>query len=543
MMSATLNVDQLHQCSNSELEQRMYQDIMDEWPRLGMAQYHHRNTKGQVMSFEGRPWLVPIYMDNSDQIVIQKASQIGLSEWALCEVFTQARAGRSVLYVLPTDVVVYDFTPRRVDKLINMSPYYRENSKVARKDSDTKKQKTLFGVDCHFVGSNAVNNFYEKPCDILVIDEMDRCTVDNLSYAYDRLGASTISDKDVWRKIGNPSFRGWGIAEEYEKSDQMRWQIKCEACQAWQEIDWFQNVVNIGDDSQPKLRNSEGHVVCGHCNRSINRLAKGQWVAKYPSRTVRGYQASKIFGDARQRDVIPQMFAEYIAALNDPILLQRFYNNILGVPYDAPGARISEAMLQNCAVEYTMPLSGNGCFGGADVGSVLHAHFAEIKDGKIRSTFIDTVQTFEELSQVASRHGVAKGVIDALPETHACKQFVFANSGWLMARYSSADQKTRRPKIDHVKRTIDTGRTESCDGMYATHANGGVEYPKAYRQIGRGEFVSQMTAPVRVFKQAANRGQGGYVWDEGAQADHYFHATNYLHMAVGQLAGDNITVM
>ena len=66
--------------SLAEAERIAAADLLANHPRLFLAVFHHRTTRGEVMDFVERPFLVPIYKDKSDQIVVQKCSQIGMTD-------------------------------------------------------------------------------------------------------------------------------------------------------------------------------------------------------------------------------------------------------------------------------------------------------------------------------------------------------------------------------------------------------------------------------------------------------------------------------
>jgi len=490
---------------------------------------------------------VPLYRDNSDKIVVQKSYQIGLTDWALCELFAQASAGRSVLYVLPTDVIVYEFSPRRIDKLIDYSAYLRANYLVGRKDSDSKKQKTLFGTDCHVVGSNNSKNFFEKPCDVLIIDEMDLCVQSNLTFAYDRLGASTDTSgaaREIWRKIGNPSTPGFGINDEYMNSDKKEWLLKCPHCNEWQPLDWFANVIIDEGAGKSTLKDPafagfhtvatgggrDACPVCRRCNKTLNRLATGEWVAEHPDRDVSGYHASKLFGDPRSGRVILDLFLKYLKAQYDPSDLQHFYNQILGVPFTAAGTQFTLDILGACAGDYLMPVSAENTVGGCDVGGVLHLHTSTLTNGIRTKQFVGTCTDWDDLHVKCAQYGIKRGVIDALPEKHAAEEFCRTHRGWYRCFYDLGKNSPDKIRVDHTSRVIHAQRTASLDESFAHWGMGAVVVPKNWRGLDDGDFVKQMCAATRTLVEKPN-GDKEYVWDEGNKPDHHQHADNYERLA------------
>lgn len=503
------------------------------------------------MYFNDRLWLIDIYFDNSEQIVIQKSSQISITEMMLCELFAQAYQGRAVLYVLPTDILVYGFTPRRIDNLIGRVKLYRDSCGNTRKASDSKKQKTLFGVDCNIVGANSDLNFYEKPCDVLIIDEHDKCDQDNLKIAWDRLESAK---QNIVRIIGNPTFTGVGINERFEDSDHKEWLIRCDACGEWQPFDWFKNVVRKIDDKHYELRdnsfrgleeNSDGDasVLCRRCDKPIDRLKDGRWVAKHPGREISGYHASSIFGNPRPGTIL-RLYQQFTAGLTNPTAMQLFYNNRLGLPYDAEGTKIDAALLRACAdAEYSMPLKHDGpCVAGVDIGNQLHVTITENHKGKERYVFIGCLASYDELRQVVDRFNVRMGVMDAGPEIHEPRKFVRETPGaWYLCRYNLNDKLRQGAKcnygnmfVDHKSRSISVNRTESLDESMENYVSQSAILPGNYATLDGGEFVKQMMMPTRV-KEERPDGTFRYIWTKGV--DHYRHSDNYRNVGVKMLRG------
>ncbi len=513
--------------------------IEKRWPRLFLATIHHRSTRNTPLDFNNRLWLIPIYKDDHDKIVIQKSFQVGATDWALNELFCQACRGRAVMYILPTDVLVYEFTPRRIHKLIERVPYYRRNYMLGRKDSDTKKQITIFGVDCNIVGSNSEKNFFEKPVDVLIIDEMDLCVQNNLTFAYDRLGSSATDKgyaQTIWRKLGNPSIEGTGINEIFNNSKKCEWHIKCPHCNKWQTLDWFKNFVGQEESGQYFLLErhlpsggNDATAHCRHCNKSINRLDKGEWIAEHPESDISGYHISKLFGDPRD-GIINNLFEEFLKCQYNQSRLQHFYNQILGIPFTSQGTKLDETIMGKCVEDYKMPLSSTETIAGVDVGGVFHVNISEIKNGIRRKVYIGTALDWNDLQLLVHRYKITRGVIDAEPEHHGAREFVMRHPGWYVCYYNLPDTSKNEIEIDHVTRTIRTKRTASIDESLSHWLDGRIVIPKNWMTIDNGEFLKQMKAPTRVLVEDA-RGNKKYEWQEGGKPDHYFHADNYERIA------------
>ena len=87
--------------------------LYKDFPRLAFAEYIHKPLKGSRMRFDNRPWMDELYMDQADKIVVIKSTKTGVTEWALCDMFSMAQRGMSGMYVLPDRDVRNRFnTPR-----------------------------------------------------------------------------------------------------------------------------------------------------------------------------------------------------------------------------------------------------------------------------------------------------------------------------------------------------------------------------------------------------------------------------------------------
>lgn len=500
-------------------------EIETKYPRYSLAAFTHKNNNGVGLTFENKRWLVTLYQDHSAHIVIRKASQVGITEFALVDMFWLAAQGISGMYILPTDTWRSTFVPNRVDQVMDYVPLYKRSKLKRFHSSDAVGMKTICGHNWKFVGSQVRGNFYEFPAGAFIVDEFDLCDKDNLTFAQDRLGADLMGGRT--RKFGNPSVSGSGIDGEYELSDQKEWHVSCH-CGHKQVLNWFTHFIDEGDP--PELQDPDGNPVCEKCHEPFDRLGPGEWIAENPGEEISGYSISKLFADSRPIPVVKKLYDNYLKSLHDPTALQRFWNNDLGLPFDAEGFKVTDSLLSACVEPgYRFPEEAKGTYGGIDVGKPLYVHISKVEaNGVRRKVFIGTTKDFEEADFIVKKYGATRGIIDALPETHESEKFVKSHPGWLMAYYGPV--KGGRPKVDWRKKTITVERTPALDASYQWYCEKKVVLPANWRSIHRNQFVKQMIAPTRVFDQDANKGVGGFVWSDG-KADHHRHADTYDHFA------------
>lgn len=508
-----------------------YELLLRESPALALGVFRHTTTSGMPLDFVHRGWMIDILRDRSEVMAIMKAVQIGVSECAILMMFEDAIRKRPVMYVLPREGDVNDFVPARINALANNSPFYSASlSPDNPKLPDKNKQKTIFGTTCYFVGSNSASNFAMRSVDTLMIDEVDKCDADNLLLAPGRLKASA-SPRLI--EFSNPSVEGHGISVSYSKTDRKEWLVTCSHCGEHQPLDWWINVVRrIGErDYELRCPNPSGTdalCVCRKCERPLDRLSAGQWVKQDQSATASGYHCNAIFGSGPEQPVIRRLFAEYVTALPNPGKLQVFYNESLGITYDAEGTSVSPQMLAACVSEWPENVDGT-IVAGVDVGALLHLHIGQIhcfdfEGWKRRKLFAGTVANFEELERMVDKFNVSRGVIDAMPDKFKVEEFIRNRRSWFRCYFTGEGV----PKFGKDQ-IVSVDRTFILDGSKEEYEMKRVSLPSDYLHFDRGQFVKQMDAPKRVLD--SSRKPPKYIWTEGSLPDHHRLADTYEYLA------------
>ena len=117
--------------------------------------------------------------------------------------------------------------------------------------------------------------------DALCLDEHDLLVQAHIPIAERRVGGQ--DSLGLIRRIGFPTISDHGIHREFKSSDQREWNVRCERCGEWQALTWAANI-----DLEREIR------VCRACRQGPLDVAQGEWVAGYPTRTVRGYHVTKL---------------------------------------------------------------------------------------------------------------------------------------------------------------------------------------------------------------------------------------------------------
>jgi len=505
--------------------------------RLRFAMIHHRNTRGERMRFEGRPYLTPLYLDRSRTRVFRKSVQCGISEMLVIDALEAASRGLACLYVMPTQEKRDKFVANRVSRVIELSGFYRGLVRSGPGKANSRGLKHFGPGVINFVGSNAANEFLEFPADQVTVDERDHCCEENMPLVPDRLAASPHK---LCAYASTPTFPGFAISQLFEASDAKEWFLRCDACGHRQPLDFFRNVVRqIGEDDYELLdreweprRLADGRpgpdarVFCAHCGRPIDRLGPGEWVPRHPGRPVSGYHISQLFVPTCE---IGRVWDAWGRALKNDFELQRFMNSVLGLPYASEGSGLSAADLAACCQDYAMPGQARACTMGVDVGEWFHVRISDHPRRDVRrAVFIGRVRRAAELDALMERYDVRCCVIDAQPEAHLVRQWQKEHPRGRIWRCIYTDD-LRELRKDHADGLLRVARTPSLDDTAQDILMGRNWLPRNAATLDGGEFVAQMTAPVRTLVTGPT-GNQRYVWTKPG-ADHHRHADNYDKIA------------
>lgn len=498
----------------------------------------HRTLSGRPLRHI--PALADIARDKHPFVVIQKSSQAGISELLINLALWAADSGYAergnVLYLMPTQNQMDDFTQGRIDRALQDSAHLRarlQPEPPRRKGADRMRLKLVGDGAIYLRGAESRKQIASVDADIVILDEYDQMDEGVLELARKRLGSSA---HPMLRIASTPRLPDAGINAMYLQSDQRLYFIPCPGCDLEQNLTWAKNV---------DLERAE--VVCRSCREKMDVLRKGLWVPQAPGNDrVHGYHFSRLYLPWAN---IPDMIEASQATT--PSALQEFHNNDLGDTFVPPGGGISGDTLDGCRWTYDLgQYAGQPTDMGIDVGIRLHVVIRQREDidkprrgreGEVMPHvpllwFVGEVAEFADLDALMKRFNVERCVIDALPETHAASQFAkrFPDRVWL-AYYD-------RHEPGHERRSHGTpnryhiNRTEALDEMYQRFREGVPALPRNARTLrgpvkeGRGAYYRHLLALTRTLEQDAN---GNWVsrWVCRGRDDHFAHAELYCMMA------------
>lgn len=505
-------------------------------PRVRFALSYHITHKDTPLDFFGHKYLLPIYCDDANNMVIGKPSQMGISEYALVVLFESLDNGHSVFYVLPKSGLRNMFVKTRVNATLHASPHYL--GMMGRDKEGSVMVKKFAKADAAFVGAQKDSEMISFVADVLIVDEYNFCDKHQVKHARKRLGHSTVK-KEL--NISTPTVKGVGIDEKLKTTDHKHWFQKCTHCGKRQILDFFKNMVR---DEEGEIIGMNHNVTdvgvwCSKCGGEMDRLGEGEYVAKnqIDNRDVSGIQIPAF---ASPNKTVTEIWNEYKDSRFNPYYLQLWYNNDLGTSYTAEGSKLTDILLGECVSDYLMDSltlgDGGVVTAGIDVGNYFHIRISkDIGDGDRQAIYIGKIRVKgggkEELIELLKTYGVTVAVIDAAPERNLVDEIKIALAEVVWScEYSSSDKTKNAMVLHEDSKVVDVNRTWSLDAMTAQVKRKKLYLPADAAAILRGEYYNHMKASTRMLIKN-DRGDERYVWEEGSQEDHFFHAENYDYIA------------
>lgn len=495
-------------------------------------------------------YLAELYAIRAQQVVVNKASQMGASEWAVSFGLHAADVRRAnVLYLFPTDTHVSDFSSARIGPAIEASPYLSEivvdggGGQTDGRRLRGADRVTLKRVRSNFLylrGSQVKPNgqapgLKSVAADVVIYDELDEMDPRAPAIAEKRLGHSLLAEQ-LW--ISTPTYPDVGVDAKWRESDQRKWFIRCQGCGERQPLT-IQQVVTDWDGLGRPARwhgGDQPYVACRKCGKALDRLSVGEWVATYPGREVVGFHLTRLFSGRRS-------LKDIIQALNtaDETKRREAFNQDLGEPYTPRGTQITDEVLDGLRRDYAHgPVAGEACFMGADVGSVIHVVIRGAQDpetGERPQRFAGDVESWDELGRLMRLYHVKRAVVDALPETTKAREFQgdFPVGRVWIAYYVTQKTGTKAEdpeQWDEEKRVVNLDRTRSLDKTYSRFYEGVNTLPGHARNMR--DYYAHLKAPVRRLEDGTRGGPKVAAYVESGP-DHLAHAENYC--TVASLAG------
>ena len=298
---------------------------------------NHRLIKGLPWSWSldtrDFSYMLPIYRDNSPEIIIKKSRQMAVSEYAINWLFWNLSRNPHTtgIHVFPNASQGQKFSKLRI-----LPDNFRERIFVPEshryKYADNVTHKHLIN-DSHYILS-FIGGIHSKStdarsisADFLVLDETKDLPQEDIADVEECLALSKFKMK---RTIGTPDFFGTEFSKRWERSDQHEWVCSCKKCghSAPLTFDFIQK--------------SDSHYYgCPKCGALLDTL-EGSWQPQNPDGTTRGYHVTQLMASWISASEIMKKKADYPPS--------KFANEVLGIEFEGAKRPISPTKLLNCCV-------------------------------------------------------------------------------------------------------------------------------------------------------------------------------------------------
>jgi phage terminase large subunit GpA-like protein len=298
-----------------------------------------------------------------ERTVVMKGAQVGFSEAGLNFMgYAIQHSPGPALYVMPTVETVKKLSKTRLDPMIEASPALsaRINPARARDSGNTMYSKEFDGGVLLLTGANSAAGLRSMPIRFLVLDEVDAYPASVDEEGDPVMLAIKRTANFVRRKIfmlSTPANKDTSrIGKEFRRGDQRYYNVPCDACGVLQPIVWAQVKWPAGEPDKAAFH-------CAHCGHRHEEHRKGAlmdeargacWVPTADSAraNLRSYHLSALYSPWY---TWAECAHDFIAAKDDPALLQPFVNTVLGEEWeDKTGEKADPATLFGKREEYEL---------------------------------------------------------------------------------------------------------------------------------------------------------------------------------------------
>ncbi len=383
------------------------------------------HVDSRPFDWDAHKYLWPLYEDNSEEIVLLKAAQIGATIWLLLRLlwFVSEHTLKAGLY-FPTKEGVEKLSKDRLSKLIDQNRGLR--ARLTDAGTLSLKQFGKSSLYLQHIGGTASKD--STPLDVLAFDEVRLVESRDISQAEERVSHSAYQVKYFASTAGIPNS---DIHARFLRTDQHYFHTKCGCPDGVVLCEVFPDCIAVTP--------TEVFYRCPRCGYRIRDPQNGRYVPHNPGSALRGYQ-------------IHQMLSRYISprklwqTFQETDNRQEFYNAKLGVPYvDPKNIGLTADELDACVTDtitWQRPsmrddqLDGRMCMGVdqmAGFNYVVVLQQTGTHRRLVRLEVIEEDDPFKRCHQLMVEHRIDSCVIDAMPNYNEAANFAraFPRKVWL----------------------------------------------------------------------------------------------------------------
>lgn len=294
-----------------------------------------KNEKGDPIEFGSHMFLWDIYADRSDNIVVMKPAQVGLSTLQILRNHFDAKRDKlDIIYTLPTDGDVNVFVSGKVNRIIANNPTMLAD--VA--DKDSIEQKQIGQSYEYFRGTFTKKAAIMISADRVVHDEVDSSKLAVIPDFQARMQHSKHKQTHVF---SHPSVPNKGVHQYFLQSDQKELFITCPSCHKKQTLTW-----DVENPSKMSIDIARRQFVCKKCGYILSAAdrAFGEWVPRKTSEKPKfsGYHITLLMDPKITAGEICDKWQEVVEGRQTADF---FYNKVLGLPFAGGGNTVDEATI------------------------------------------------------------------------------------------------------------------------------------------------------------------------------------------------------
>lgn len=517
----------------------------------------HTKLRGTNFSFDGHAYQRKILEDKSDEKVIIKSAQMGISEMSarLALAIGALIDGFTTIYTLPSAKAAQNFMKTRIDPVVTSSVYLSEIVSSTVDNTDVKQfgDSYLYLKGCQ-VDSQAIS----VPADMLITDEVDNSNQDVMTLFESRLIHSPYQYKV---RLSTPSIPNYGIDTMFRQSRRHKHLCKCNHCNHWFEPDYHEHVripdfnkeiheIAKGMFADQSFRWQDAYVACPKCGLPADLSEEYRdWVCENPTDNyvAAGFHVSPF---SCPTIILPSAL---VKSSVDYARKQDFYNQRLGKALEDKESTLTADELRACLIkEYIAGIFPKVM--GLDMGSKCACTIgAVLPTGQIIITHTEMIplfNVFQRRKELARQHRVRMCVVDHGPYTETVYRMQQDDHRVFAGVYTRNFKSVDLYKIKEVEKDKETGkdglrqvnivRDKMFDLIMAELRNGSI-LKLARAGITAGEtdpddelWITHLTDMKRVREFADD--ELVFVWNKTSGEDHYHHSLLYLVTAAKIMA-------
>lgn len=540
------------------------------------SQFSGIEVDNHKFDFDQHRYLLPLYLDQSIELVLIKAAQMGATIYMLLYLLWFARHNSvKVGLYFPTGDGVSMLSKDRLSPLLRSS---KELSQCVVDDMDTIGLKHIENIHGKvsslymlYLGGQASKD--SVPLDAVCFDEVRLVKETDIDQALERISHSPHKLKRFMSTAGYPNE---DIDKRFKQGSQFYWHVKCRCPDGFIPSDVFPDCIGVSG--------TDVYLRCPKCSTRIVDPQNGAYVAHNPKADFPSYHISQLIS----KFITPK---EIWTIFNKTTNKREFYNAKLGRPYiDVENQPVTDDILESCVntdISWALSVGGTKdlmkhCAMGVDqMGGFNYVVIMKRgADGKKQLVHLEIIEQhnprywengapvtpFKRLYQLMREFDVGVCVCDAMPNVNEAQDFARSFKGrvflgwygeagvdmvkWYdklkvreQIRKGSQELRLKWQVVMHRYQTLDYALQQFIDREMT------MPHPDSYLQVVRSEetgrfeaepiarrYWTHMKALVRQFTITNEEtGKGKHEWIYIGGDPHFAHAHNYACIALERM--------